>query len=516
MNQPISRTVEIPKHYFFQMAVKDYRHWQKALWREFFQNSIDAGATEIKIASNMKGNSVIISDNGCGMSLEILQDKLLCLGGSHKAHGSVGAFGKAKELLFFSWPYYRIKTDGLVVDGEYNEYTIRDSGDSRVGTRCTIMFSDDALQQTTMQQLIAHGRDVAALMETPCQIIIDGELVETVWNRGALVRDMGWCQIFHNKDIYEAHLQVRINGIWMFDRYIGHDIGAVTVELTKNSLECLTSNRDGLQDRYQTELDQFIKRLVADTQQALKPEKQIIRRMYRGSGVVNIVDIDHARETLRKGFDRLPSLGAGLMDTSLSTLAEFMKDALDLKDFASELTTNRFAQIGTLAKNSEYAEGWAYDYRERMAFIGYAPDFVTKFESKDDARVTKFMKTRKADILAKMWTEIVKEVMLTSGYLAVFTAGFTFETDTEAQVEQQDGQYFFYLNPDLVLNGTPYQSSVFKKRRILVEDLKDKAIHEISHIRYQYHDEGFVGQMAKIRLTTHDSFFAYQTIQKIR
>lgn len=511
----INGTVEIPKHYFFQMAVKDYRHWQKALWREFFQNSLDAGADEIKVAIDFANNTVTVDDNGCGMDLDVLQNKLFCLGGSYKESGSVGAFGKAKELLFFSWPTYCIKTRNLMVAGEYNEYAITDAEKIKAGTRCTISFSEAALVETTMKQLLSYGREVASLMETPCQIIFNGELVESKWLRGALVKDLGWGRVYHDKEkgLETSYLQVRINGIWMFNRYIGSEIGAVTVELTKNSLDCLTSNRDGLQDRYQIELDEFIKRLVADTHQTLKPEKQIIRGMYKGSGATNLAAL---QDILDEGMNQVTLSGVEMLDTSISALAEFMKDALNLEGSASELSTNRFAQIGTIVKDSEDGEGWSYNYRERMAFIGYQPDFVTKFEAQDTARATKFMKTRKADVLAKMWTEIVKEVLLTSGNFVTFTAGFTFESEVEAQLEQREGQFVFYLNPDLVLNNTPYQTGIFKKRRILVEDLRDKAIHEIAHIRCQYHDERFVAQMALIRSTTYDSFFAYQTIQKIK
>jgi len=514
MNQPISGTVEIPRDYFFTMATKDYRDWQKALWREFFQNSIDAGATEIKVATDIKTGKVTISDNGTGMTLDILQNKLFCLGGTEKASGSVGAFGKAKELLFFSWPNYRIKTKSLDVTGEHNEYTIKESEKNVNGTRCTIELSEQSLESTTIETLISHGKFVAGLMETPCNISFDGHPVETTWHRGSFVRDLGWCQIFHTKDDTDARsLQVRINGVWMFSKFIGSDIGAVTIEITKNSLECLTSNRDGLQERYQTELDEFLKRLIADTTQALKPEKQIIRRKYEGTGVIELAA---AREALDESLQNVVRYDAGAINDSIRDLSKEMIARLNLEGHESTLLEHRLAQIGAAAKNSDYAEDWSYDYKDRMALIGYRPDFVTKCESQDDAKCKKFMRSRKANVLALMWTEVVKEVLLSSGNFVSFTCGFTLESDVEAQIEQLDGTYYFYLNPELVLNGTPYQKAIFKKRRILVEDLKDKAIHEISHIRYEYHDEGFVAQMARIRLTTYDSYFAYQTIQNIK
>jgi hypothetical protein len=43
----LNESVAIPSSYFMKMAIIDYSNWKHALIREFFQNSIDAGCTEI-------------------------------------------------------------------------------------------------------------------------------------------------------------------------------------------------------------------------------------------------------------------------------------------------------------------------------------------------------------------------------------------------------------------------------------------------------------------------------------
>src|SRR5210317_1685107 len=103
--------VEIPSNYFYDMSKKDYSHFESALVREFFQNSYDAGAKNFHINYDHDGNSVTISDDGHGMDKDIILNKLLVMGVSHKeSDDAVGSFGHAKILLYFSWPEWEIRT----------------------------------------------------------------------------------------------------------------------------------------------------------------------------------------------------------------------------------------------------------------------------------------------------------------------------------------------------------------------------------------------------------------------
>ncbi|MCK5342356.1 MAG: ATP-binding protein, partial [Candidatus Heimdallarchaeota archaeon] len=114
--------IVIGSDYFRKNARSDYASPLPFVWiREAMQNSIDAGATEIKIST--EGNNITFTDNGCGMDLDVLTHKLLTLGGTKKESGSVGGFGKAKEVLFFSWDEWFIDTG---TDGE-TRYFISES-----------------------------------------------------------------------------------------------------------------------------------------------------------------------------------------------------------------------------------------------------------------------------------------------------------------------------------------------------------------------------------------------------
>lgn len=63
---------------FFKKAKSDYSSWRYAFVREILQNAIDSTATEISVNVEMIDGDIRVtcSDNGCGMSEQILRTKL--------------------------------------------------------------------------------------------------------------------------------------------------------------------------------------------------------------------------------------------------------------------------------------------------------------------------------------------------------------------------------------------------------------------------------------------------------
>src|ERR1700730_3473627 len=101
---------------FFSKSFNDYSNKFWAFAREMMQNSLDCGSKMISIEIHERTSPdgdaethVTVENNGEPMSLEILRDKLLSLGESGKEFpGSVGGFGKAKEILYFAHKRYVI------------------------------------------------------------------------------------------------------------------------------------------------------------------------------------------------------------------------------------------------------------------------------------------------------------------------------------------------------------------------------------------------------------------------
>lgn len=76
-----------------------------ALWRELVQNSIDAGATELRVTLHRSADGVVrsaLADDGCGMTPEVVEGNLLTLFSSTKEgdESKVGKYGVGFVSVF--------------------------------------------------------------------------------------------------------------------------------------------------------------------------------------------------------------------------------------------------------------------------------------------------------------------------------------------------------------------------------------------------------------------------------
>ena len=115
---------------FFVKAKNDYSNWHWAWVRELCQNSIDApGCDNIIFTFSYDEQSdityAVCENNGSPMTREILLDKFLSIGESGKNfNGSVGGFGKAKELIAFCHNSYTIHTGSFFVSGSGADFSL--------------------------------------------------------------------------------------------------------------------------------------------------------------------------------------------------------------------------------------------------------------------------------------------------------------------------------------------------------------------------------------------------------
>ena len=126
----------------FKKSKLEYSNWMQAVFREAIQNSVDAGASLITIDYHQMDNKNInltFSDNGSGMSLDILLNVLLTMGGSKKDNGNaIGGFGYAKSILFFAHNEYTIKTKDIILKGEGGNYSYTENNPIVKGTEFNI------------------------------------------------------------------------------------------------------------------------------------------------------------------------------------------------------------------------------------------------------------------------------------------------------------------------------------------------------------------------------------------
>jgi len=487
--------VEVPQGYFLKMAKHDYNSYMKALPREFYQNSIDAEAKTIYVDIDESKRSITVEDDGIGMSLDTLRHKLLVLGGSKKGEGATGAFGKAKELLFFSWEKYEIKTRSFICQGAGAHYTINKMPKAIDGTTCTIWLPEEE----EVDAYVAHFQDVAALFETDVSIIINGEKFESRLNRGELVRTTDWAKVYVNAEATHAwYMHVRINGQWMFKKYTGGDIGRIVVELSKKSTTMLTSNRDGIKSEYSGQFDDLMKEIIVEREEMLRPKPVTVRELIKGTGKVK-VNWDKIKKEVN---DRIQDIA---MNKGIYALGELT----DFRVLMKEFTEVKALQMARLADSTNGTSLW--DSVSSIALIGYKPDFIIDYVNTDEKEVRKFMKTRKATILAKCWTEVIRQVLLDIGWSGMFICGFTFDKDKKAAYLKEDSVPIFLLNPHNVCKELP-EIKPFINRAMLRRDLVLSACHEIAHMHTSYHDSSFVLEMQHIIIKTWQSELIYQKI----
>lgn len=496
--------VEVPRDYFLRMAKLDYEDYKKALAREFFQNSVDADSTSIHI--NFKDDRCIeVVDDGCGMDYDTIKNKLLVLGGSQKRSGNVGAFGKAKEVLYFSWERYEVRTRDLLVKGQGADYTIERVNSWHEGTTSTIWLWEDE----NIDSFRWAFQQVAEKFQVPCSIIINESAVNTSLKRGRYVRGLSWADLYVDDSKTNSwYLQVRINGQWMFSTWHGEDdLGELVLEVNRQSTDCLTSNRDALKSEYKGQFQELLKEILLDKQSALEATNPTIRTKYVGTGKV-IIQLKKFAEEVKAQLSKLKPK----KKLTKPEREEVMDILLDIIP-AENMNPSRMDRIELEIDRPDFS----FQDVQRLAFIGYEPDFVTVYETEDKSRVEKFMKTKKAKVYAKLWTEVLKQILLDIGWYGSFTAGFNFEPSKAAGFEKTKEGYFFYLNPDRVFHDAEFITGRYdskKNKRFLLEDLMLKALHEITHINASYHNETFTTRVEWVRAQTWKSIDIYPRLIK--
>ena len=489
--EQINGKVSVSGAYFLKMAKADYRNYRQALWREIYQNSIDAGATEIQVTFNKEERSMTVMDNGCGMDLETLTDKLLALGGTKKAEGSVGAFGKAKELELFSWKEYMLHTHNLLLMGSGDDYNISGTEDNVDGTSITLYIQEEE----DFGCMCDYATTVAQRIETNCEIYVEGNPISCRYQKGEFRKSLDVGEIYVNENLpSNYYAQVRMNGIWMFEQYVGSDIPHVTLELSEDSIKAMTSNRDGLKDRSLADAQQFFQKLAADRKSALFPDKVQITLHAKGTDGEQIHVSDEDMEFMEARFNNVSR------EEFMAAFAKFI--AMQAEGVDEKLAKMRVGETDR------------HDY-DRLKYFGFRWDTIHKFEKGQEEKAKDFLdgsgvKARRAKTLLTMWGESIKQVMLDIRTHIPFTVGFNWDADKQASLVKEDGKLYFYLNPK-VLSKYPLTN-----KKGLARKLRQMATHEVAHIEYECHTEYFNSAFEDHQEQTWKSDKLYEQIAKIK
>lgn len=434
---------------YFKKEKTEYSNWRWAYIREAMQNCIDAkGSSRIDITTKEKDGRCIItfSNNGEPMDLDTLTGKLLSLGETGKEfNNTVGGFGKAKILLYFSQISYTIHSGTNLVTGEGGDYTISQA-EYLKGTTSTVELEES---KTIIDIMVERFGKYTQWSGT---LTLNGQVIQTNLTKGYFRKQINLGRVYTNKQLTNE-MVVRIGGIPMFTRYCKLPI---IIEIEGPSSEYLTSNRDGIKYTYQDELSKLIESIATEGTRALKADTTTIAY-----------------------WDGPRQLAAGKAKKMSYTAASETSET-------SEIKANPFLSVPSHKSSSDpMLERVAAKYEHSFFMINetvldipsiYFPHSFSDYSTR----------------LLKVWVNIMRTIHDVMDLPAYFDVGFIFSDTTEAEYRIKNSRIIYSINPCKIIqdkNGTR-----FKKRYTINKDkylLIANGVHEYTHLKYSQHDSTY-------------------------
>lgn len=462
--------IRIPADYFRNVPRKEYQNYRMALAREFIQNSDDAGATETHFWLDRDARTLRVRDNGCGMTEDILVNKLLVLGGSHKPEGAVGGFGKAKELLFLAHRSFEIRTQDLIYRGSGMEGTLERVETSITGTDILVnLYEDEDLSNLSyfMHSQLQNSNPRSS-------VYFNGELVTPTHSLGQLkplrviADEEGniFGQLYFDPNTPSNYIKVRVRGIWMFSLYLNDEMtGTPIIELSGSSVDKLTANRDGIAYQYSRLFQEQVNEILIDKVSALRSKPAEFEYLRGPDGPIYVTS-----GKLQRQVSAAISSGA-------------LEDGTFLKAFTQAL--------GELHERKALSD--------LLSQFAYRSDFVLYYNMHVPKALHPHTWSKSYRKLALLWETTLKTILSALEEEQVFAIGWHLEkgdafseVNASTMVDGSTGRRCFFLNP----LSTAYTKTKF---RDLVWEIVEAASHEITHLYKDYHDESFSAKNADIR-----------------
>jgi len=490
--------IEVPGDYFARIAAKEYADDAgMALVREFAQNSADAKASNVAFTFGTE-NVLTVFDDGKGADAKTIRERILTPLGTLKEEGSVGGFGKAKELLFFGNPSWTIRSRDVRVTGSFLSVTSFETGlPAQAGFTVTVTLPPGlwtAARRAALPFLAASERPGVTW-------VLDGMAVPVVVTKGRrCVKDFGFAKAYLDKDSKtDSYIYLRTGGLLTSRRY-GYqpsEVGRIVIELVGASSELLTPARDWFRSmQHRQTVESWLNALVTDYRRTLAEDvgDEIIFRdlkpvqaKVKAAGVID-------REVV-------PTVGG------FKATVEFERPArsLSVDELAAELEdVSRQVQRGDvgLSALAVAEEKLALAKARRRSAV---EDFVPAIEGidsltvhtggKETAKAAKKWLAKNADKARKVlaaWATAVRGCSALRG-ADTDAVGFTFAADAEAEfVRANNGRWALLVNPIAIEKHLGDEWAV--------EEIVDCAIHELAHqLRGAGHDEAWASTEAEVR-----------------
>lgn len=495
--------IEVPNDYFARSAAREYADDAgMALVREFAQNSCDAGAKNVEFFFRAN-NELVVSDDGKGADADTLKRRVLTPLESFKDAGSVGGFGKAKELLFFANSQWKIRTRDVEVVGSYLDVRSFTTGLENAPGFLAVVTLPEGLYKSALQ----NARHFLRNSERPgVTWMLNGDEVKTEVKRPKRsVKDFGFAKGYVERDCADTNVYLRTGGLLTARRY-GYQpqaVGRVVIELTGSSVDLLTPARDWFRlSEHRQQVESWLNDLVVNYEKTLADEV--------GDEILFMDDEYVEPEAPKSGVTAasiMPAVGGVVAEVSflrtenaqptmeqVRASTDALYDALvdALADDAAKAAVTTEPKAAPKPKKAD-----TFDLSLMPKLEGVKRLVVHtggKAQAKKGASWLKKNKAEAARLLAA-WVTGVRVVAGATG-LPVDAVGFTFCDSAQAEfVKAKNGRWAVLINP-FKLNLSDYY---------LADELLDCVLHELAHqVRGASHDEAWAGHEAALRRKSRD------------
>lgn len=504
--------VQLPNS-FFSKEKRSYNDWQIAWFREAIQNSVDAGAKDIRFSINQLQDSntlrVSCADDGRGMDEDTLINVFLKMGGSKKEEGAIGGFGYAKMLLAFAHQSYNINTRNIRLVGDGGRYTWSTTDSFNEGTELIVEMSNDDCSYGSMSYALNSIISNSDL-DKSIKISLNGEILTREkdplpYRKNTKIGELTFKDLPHGYST--STLWVRMNGLAMFKTTVwgGGSTGFEGyLELNGQSLDMLTSNRDSLNKQYDHMLSSMMDELSNDREK-LKLLGEFDITLNKTAFDIDDFRLQHVQKFESVCSERKITVEALINELKAQAEAEKQSSAGD---------DNQKSPFLSLAKKMrEYQD--KMDARiQKIPADRYPKNFQVKY-SDEEAReshqqagmiAASMSKVRNAK-LAAGWEALVKTLLRNENYRKAiyvdkvgddvfscrgkiiqcgFVYGNTFALNSEEDDEKRIG---IMINPETT-------------KDFLLGDIIDLVHHELTHIECGRHNEAFTMKDLELKRIT--------------
>lgn len=487
----MNHTVSIPSDFFLREARQEYYDVQTRLVQELLQNSIDAGATIIRLTFDALGYKC--EDNGRGMTRDRMISALLTMGGSVKEAGSTGGFGAAKKLLLFAHKTFAIHSNDTFVSGAGLSYRFVENLGTRVGTEIGAVWSNAAdfdRVENKAKQLLSKCN-----FNNRCKIYINGVLfTDYVYARHSKTVE-GIGEVFANKTQSRGDNEIFVlhNGLFMFSRYVSDLNRKVVVMVSGPSVDTFTQNRDGFKGDLRQKFDDLVTEMTIDKRSVVKPKP----RKFILKGTDAFISFVSKKFTISPGIQAaINSVRLSGGDFSPVSFAEAVAQKVEASpvSYAEKVTA---AAMATYVRNNDSKVQTDFHFDLADSTFRKVPDKFVPNAGKP-----------KYTSLAQTWKVCVREVLKANGINQNFVIGFTFSSQAVATYQRKDGVVCYLINPlsDEIDTGTKEEKTM---------KLLTTAVHEVVHSKgCQYHDEDFVREFHNLLVPTLTKGMTWRQIVK--